>query len=83
VAENFVAQEFLCAGAEGLYTWQEATAEVEFLREVEGEVIPVEVKSGWVTQAKSLKVFAQRYNPSFHTIMSGKGLLLDDKNQNR
>jgi len=81
VAENFVAQEFLCAGAEGLHSWQEATSEVEFLREVGGYVIPVEVKSGWVTQAKSLKVFAQKYNPSFRVIMSGRGLLLDDKNR--
>ena len=81
MAENFVAQEFMCAEAGELYSWQEATAEVEFLREVEGEILPIEVKSGWVTQAKSLKVFAQKYNPSFRTIMSGKNLFLDTTNQ--
>jgi hypothetical protein len=54
---------------------------VEFLREVEGDILPVEVKSGWVTQAKSLKVFAQKYNPPFLTIMNGKNLFLDTTNR--
>ena len=59
-AENFVAQEFLCAGEREIYSWRERKAEVEFLRQIEGEVLPIEIKSGWVTQAKSLKVFADR-----------------------
>jgi hypothetical protein len=41
----------------------------------------VEVKSGWVTQAKSLKVFAQKYHPEFRTIMSAKNLTIDPANK--
>jgi predicted AAA+ superfamily ATPase len=64
VAENFVAQELRAEGDKALYCWQGRTAEVEFLLERKGEVVPVEIKSGWVTQSKSLKVYAERYRPS-------------------
>jgi len=80
-AENFVAQEFICSGVNELHSWAEKTAEVEFLREIDGDVLPVEVKSGGVTQAKSLKVFAKKYNPKYRTIMSAKGLQIDTKNK--
>jgi len=79
-AENFVAQEFRCAGVDKVYSWRERTAEVEFLREVNGKVLPVEVKSGRNTQAKSLKVFAEKYNPKYRSIMSARNLNIDHEN---
>ena len=80
-AENFIGQEFCCSGVDQLYSWKEKRAEVEFMREVNGDVLPVEVKSGWVTQAKSLKVFAQKYSPPYRTIMSARNLNIDLVNQ--
>jgi len=80
VAENFVAQEFLSSGIEKLYNWKERTAELEFLLEINGEIIPVEIKSGWVTQAKSLKVYRSKYNPPLKIIISGRPLEIDDQN---
>ena len=77
-AENFIAQEFKCAGEGQLYSWREKTAEVEFLREVNGDVLPIEVKSGQITQAKSLKVFSDKYHPSYRTVMSARNLKIDD-----
>jgi predicted AAA+ superfamily ATPase len=74
VAENFVAQELRAAGDKTLYCWQGRTAEVEFLLEKEGEIIPVEVKSGWVTQSKSLKVYAERYHPLKTYILSANNI---------
>ncbi|MBL4819257.1 MAG: DUF4143 domain-containing protein [Deltaproteobacteria bacterium] len=71
-AENFVAQEFLASSKAGLFSWSEKTAEIEFLREVAGEVVPVEVKSGTITKAKSLQVFTSKYQPPFSIILSGK-----------
>ncbi len=71
-AENFVAQELIAAGKDKLFTWQERTAEVEFLVEINGNVIPIEVKSGTITKAKSLKVFSEKYNPIYQIIFSGK-----------
>jgi predicted AAA+ superfamily ATPase len=78
-AENFVAQEFLSIGAE-LYSWQEGKAELEFLRIQNGRVIPIEVKSGWVTQAKSIKVFQQKYKSPYRVIISAKPLQIDHQN---
>ena len=63
-----------------IFSWRERTAEVEFLREVDGKVFPVEVKSGRNTQAKSLKVFAEKYNPKFRSIMSSRNLNIDHDN---
>jgi predicted AAA+ superfamily ATPase len=75
VAENLVAQEFVCSGVRDLFCWREGRAEVEFLRESGGEVLPVEVKSGWITRAKSLKSFAERYCPPYRTIISVRPLV--------
>ncbi len=80
-AENFAAQEFICSGVKELYCWKERSAEVEFLREINGNVLPVEIKSGWVTQAKSLKIFAQKYHPKYRTIFSANNLSLDSVNK--
>lgn len=73
-AENFAAQEFHACGRDNLACWREGTAEVEFLCEVNGAVIPVEIKSGWVTQAKSLTVFANKYHPPYGAVFSGRNL---------
>jgi len=78
-AENFVAQEFLCAGEKHLYSWQGNRSEVEFIRNINGEVIPIEVKSGNITQAKSLKVYKDRYHPAYSIIMSGQSFYIDPK----
>jgi len=78
-AENFVAQEFLCSSAETLYAWAEKNSEVEFLRTVESSILPVEIKSGWITQAKSLKIYAEKYHPEYTTIMSARNLTINSR----
>ena len=80
-AENFAAQEFQSTERQPLYYWRERTAEVEFVREFEGEIIPIEIKSGWVTQAKSLKVFAEKYNPRYRLILSGRSFRVDHEHR--
>ena len=74
VAENFAAQEMRAAGARSLFCWQGRTAAVEFLLEREGRIVPVEVKSGWVTQSKSLKVYEDRYRPAAAYILSARNI---------
>lgn len=71
-AENFVAQELIGHGRDSLFSWQEHIVELEFLVEVDGEVIPIEVKSGSITKAKSLKVFSEKYKPPYQVIFSGR-----------
>lgn len=76
-AENFVAQEFLCVGERKLYSWQENTAEVEFLQQINGKAIPIVVKSGGVT--KSLHVFATKYNSPVRIILSAKNIQINER----
>lgn len=65
-AENFVAQEMRAAHDDQqwpLYAWSQRSAEVEFVRSYQGRVIPIEVKAGRRTQAKSLRQFQRQYDP--------------------
>jgi len=70
VAENFVAQELHAAGMRDLFCWEGRTSEVEFLLETPSGIIPLEVKSGRVTQSKSLNVFEKCYHPSKSIVLS-------------
>lgn len=74
IAESLVYQELRAAGRSGMACWREGRAEVEFLCELYGRAVPVEVKSGWVTQAKSLKVFCDKYKPPFCAVLSARPL---------
>ncbi|QVL54769.1 MAG: ATP-binding protein [Simkaniaceae bacterium] len=79
-AENFVAQELMYAYEEELFSWQERNLELEFLREIKGEVVPFEVKSGSVVKSKSLKIFSEKYKSKSRVVLSGKTLSLNKEN---
>lgn len=64
MAENFVQTELRARVAYPTYGWAEGRAEVEFLHQTaEGEIVPVEVKSGTRTRARSLSSYIERYGP--------------------
>lgn len=71
--ENYVAQEFIASGSGQLYSWASNTSEVEFIREIEGSVYPVEVKSGKSGKLKSLNVFSGKYK-------TGRRIRIDARN---
>jgi len=48
----------------GYWTNERSTAEVDFVIQEEGEVIPIEVKSGENLKAKSFRLFCEKYKPS-------------------
>lgn len=77
-AENFIAQELIARNFQPLYSWQEKLAEVEFIYESEGKAIPVEVKSGWVVHAKSIKIFTDKYHSPHRVIFSANNLSRSD-----
>ena len=64
IAENFIQNELLSYGYRETYSWSINTAEIEFILEKGIQIIPVEVKAGKNTKAKSLASYKQRYNPS-------------------
>jgi len=64
IAENFVQQEFAVMGIEPSYSWADARAEIEFIiTNDQGQVVPVEVKSGKRTRAKSLQSYMAKCAP--------------------
>ncbi len=77
-AENFVAQEFSCKAEARLFSWVQGNYEIEFLRQIEDKIIPVEVKSGWVTKAKSLDVYYKKYSPEYKCIFSAGEMMIDN-----
>ncbi len=63
--ENYVAQALEAAlGTSPCYWASEREAEVDFLIESEGNIFPLEVKSGSSTKKKSLLVYQEKYHPS-------------------
>ena len=66
MAENAVLQALLPQiGPDKPYYWtSEGRAEIEFLIDVAGEVIPVEVKAEGNTGGRSLSVYTQQFNPA-------------------
>ena len=64
LAENFVQTELSARVGYPTFGWEQAQAEVEFIHRCrDGEIIPVEVKSGSRTRARSLRSYVERYKP--------------------
>ena len=62
--ENYVAQELTVRGFSPLFYWtSKSDAEVDFLLQKENTVYPIEVKSGTSLNLKSLRSYADRYDP--------------------
>jgi predicted AAA+ superfamily ATPase len=78
VVENYVMNELICYGRQP-YFWRSGnTAELDFLFEEDGDIVPVEVKSAANTQAKSYKLFCKKYNPRRGYKLSLKNLAVND-----
>ncbi len=71
-AENFVAQQLVSSSSNSLFSWQEDRSEVEFLLSHHGNIIPIEVKAGNISRAKSLQKYFDKYNPEQSFILSAK-----------
>lgn len=72
IAENSVAVA-LSASDHDIYYWESlGRAEVDFVIQKGGDVIPVEVKSGDKVRSKSLAEFIKRYSPAFSYRVSFK-----------
>ncbi len=61
ISEQFVAQEFIAYTSEELYYWHKeaakSNAEIDFLFPKNGDIIPIEVKSGKMGSLKSMQSF--------------------------
>ncbi len=79
LTENYVAQALRAAGNE-LYYWTSdaPVAEVDFLIQKAGKVIPVEVKYDQNVRAKSMRHFSNMYHPEEMIRISARNFGVDE-----
>jgi uncharacterized protein len=63
LTEQFVAQQLKINHELYYWTASNASAEIDFLIQSQNEIIPIEVKAEENLQAKSLKVYVEKYKP--------------------
>ncbi len=79
ISENYVGQALVSNGFP-LYYWKnDNTAELDFVVQVAGEVIPVEVKKGKRTKSASLNMFMKQYGCKYAIRISGKNFGFENK----
>jgi len=79
IAENYVAQSLKIIQKRSPYYWtSEGKAEIDFVDEFDGHTLPIEVKSGTVTKAKSLGLYKKKYNPKLRIRVSNLNLKKTD-----
>lgn len=64
-SEQFICQQFRVHEINSIYYWsaERGTAEIDFVLQIKNTVIPIEVKAEENLQAKSLKVYMEKFNP--------------------
>ena len=78
MAENYVNAQLSINGYSTYYWESERGAEIDFIIQREGKIIPIEVKSADNTRAKSLKVYMDTYKPQYAIKLSQKNFGFED-----
>lgn len=78
MAENYVNVQLTINGYETYYWMSERGAEVDFIIQRDGRLIPIEVKSADNTRAKSLRVYMETYKPDYAIKLSAKNFGFED-----
>ena len=72
MTENYVNVHLTGNGYTAYYWESERGAEIDFVIQKDGIIVPIEVKSADNTQAKSLKVYTEIYKPQYAIKISAK-----------
>ena len=78
MAENYANVQLSINGYNTYYWESEREAEIDFVIQREGKLIPIEVKSADNTKAKSLKVYMDTYKPAYAIKLSSKNFAFED-----
>lgn len=78
MAENYVCLSLIANGYQCYYWQSDRGAEVDFLIQREGRIIPIEVKSADNTRAKSLAEYIKKYHPDYAIKLSTKNFAFED-----
>ena len=79
MAENYVNAQLTTNGYPTYYWESERGAEIDFIIQREGRLIPIEVKSADNTKAKSLRVYMETYKPDYAIKLSTKNFGFEDR----
>lgn len=80
-AENFIARELASNYQLPLYSWSRNRVEIEFITDINGKIIPIEVKAGKITKSKSLSIFNEKYHPHRSIILSSNNYYCSGKTE--
>lgn len=78
MAENYVNVQLSMNGYNTYYWESPRGAEIDFIIQRDGQLIPIEVKSADNTRAKSLKVYMDTYKPAYAIKLSAKNFSFED-----
>ena len=78
MAENYVNVQLSMNGYKTYYWESERGAEIDFVIQRDGQIIPIEVKSADNTKAKRLKVYMETYKPAYAIKLSSKNFGFED-----
>ena len=78
MTENYVQVQLMSNGYRTYYWETDRGAEVDFIIQRDGKLIPIEVKSADNTRAKSLKLYMDRYQPAYAIKLSTKNFGFED-----
>ena len=78
MTENYVNVQLVINGYNTFYWESDRGAEIDFVIQREGKIIPIEVKSADNTRAKSLKVYMDTYKPVYAIKLSAKNFAFED-----
>ena len=78
MTENYVQVQLITNGHRTYYWQTDRGAEVDFIIQRDGQLIPIEVKSADNTRAKSLNLYMDRYQPAYAIKLSTKNFGFED-----
>ena len=78
MAENYVNVQLTINGYSTYYWESGRSAEIDFVIQRDGKLIPIEVKSADNTRAKSLKVYMETYKPDYAIKLSTRNFGFED-----
>lgn len=78
MAENYVNSQLICSGYMTYYWMSDRGAEIDFVVQRDGNIIPIEVKSADNTKAKSLGIYINTFKPLYSIKLSAKNFGFED-----
>ncbi len=78
LTENYVNTQLRARGYDLFYWTERDSAEVDFVARINGDIIPIEVKSADNVRARSLSTFMKKFSPQYSIRISAKNFGMEN-----